>query len=177
VVGFGSPVDNVVVVMIAAPANTNTERPGTDPWRPQVLKGFSVGVIVGGLCVGMTLLRVSVTDGHSASLSEVLPLSGRTDAVRRVQAFRDEAGLTAAEGRKLRDVLAEGQQTWETAAAYFASMEGADGIRDHRDEIDEVVADSVRARLVEALGATRARRAELRFGSLAALVAEMSPGH
>ena len=174
-VGLGSAVDNVVIVMIAA--QTDSERPTTDPWRPQTLRGFSVGVIVGGLCVGMTLLRVSAAGTTPTPVSEMLPLSGHMDAARRVQAFREEAGLTAAEGRKLRVVLAEGQQTWETAAAYFASMEGADGIRDHRDEIDEVVADSVRARLVETLGPARARRAERRFGSLAALVSEISPGN
>jgi len=165
-------VDNVVVDMMGAPAEVG--RAGTDPRQPHVLKGFSVGIIVGGLCVGMTLLRVSAGERPAATY-EALPSSDRIDAARRVQAFREETGLTAAELRKLRALLADGRQTWETAAAYFASMEGADGVRDHRDEIAEVVTGSVRARLVEALGAARARRAERRFGDLAALVAEMSP--
>jgi len=159
--------------MIAAPANS--ERPGGDPWRLQLLKGFAVGVIVGALSVGITSLRMSTTVGRATPSYETLPLSGRIDAARRIQAFREEAGLTAAEGRRLREVLAEGQQTLERAAAYFASMEGADGIRDHREEIEEIVAGSVQARLVEALGPARARRAERRFGSLAAMVAEMPP--
>jgi hypothetical protein len=39
----------------------------------------------------------------------------------------------------------------------------------HSDEIDGVVTDSIRERLVEALGAERASQVERRVGSLAAL--------
>jgi len=45
----------------------------------------------------------------------------------------------------------------------------------HRDEIDGVVADSIRERLVEALGAERAVEVESRAGSLTALVGAAAP--
>jgi hypothetical protein len=150
-----------------------------DHWQPQTWKGFSLGVIVGGLCVGMTLLRTPAVR-NPASSSDVHPAEARSEAARRVRAFREDAGMSTDDERKLRAVLADGQETWKTAAAYFAALEGADGARrerapaaaaaDHRDEIDEIVAGGIRARLVEAFGAARAGRLERRLGPLADLV-------
>lgn len=93
------------------------------------------------------------------------------------------AGLTAAEEGTLRAALADGRQARQTAVAYFESMEGADPTAGapgqiasaHRDEIDGVVTDSIRERLVEALGAERAHQVERRVGSLAALAGAPPP--
>ena len=124
---------------------------------PQTWTGFAVGVIVGGLGVGwMCVAMCRLSTAHAG---------------------RAPAGLTAAEEGTLRAALADGQQTRQTAVAYFESMEGADRSAGapgqiasaHRDEIDGVVADSIREHLVEALGAERAGQVESRVGSLAAL--------
>jgi hypothetical protein len=118
-----------------------------------------MGVVVGGLCVGATLLRVAASGGAPPAFGAV------------------SATLTPAEERKVEAVLADGRRTWETAVAYFASMDdGGEGAAaaDHRDEIEEVVAGSIRARLVEELGPARARLAERQLGSLVAVVAETS---
>jgi hypothetical protein len=145
--------------MIAA--HVDARRPVASPWQPKAWKGFSMGVIVGGLCAGVTLLRVSASGGGGAPTLDAL-----------------SAGLTAAEERKVEAVLADGRRTWETAVAYFASTDdGGEGAAaaDHRDEIEEVVAGSIRARLVEELGPSRARLAERELGSLVSVVAETSP--
>ncbi len=140
--------------MIAAHVNA---RPGVDVRTSQTWMGFAVGVIVGGLGVGWMATHAPAA----------------------------QAGLTAAEEGTLRAVLADGRQTRQTAVAYFVEMEGADRTASsargsneiasaHRDEIDLVVADSIREHLVEALGAARADQLENRVGSLAALVEEPS---
>jgi hypothetical protein len=98
-------------------------------------------------------------------------------------AARGRTELTAAEEGTLRAAVADGQQTRQTAVAYFESMEGADLTvaapgqiaSAHRDEIDRVVADSIRERLVQALGAERARQVESRVGSLSGLVGGTAP--
>ena len=121
-----------------------------------------MGVIVGGLAVGW--------------------MASHTPAARRVPVHA-QTGLTAAEEGTLRAALADGRQARQTAVAYFESMEGADQTAEapgqlasaHRDEIDGVVADSIREHLVEALGAERARQVESRVGSLAALAGAAAP--
>jgi hypothetical protein len=83
----------------------------------------------------------------------------------------------------LRAALADGRQTRQTAVAFFESMEGADRTLGapgqiasaHRDEIDGVVDDSIRERLVEALGAERANQVERRVGSFSALAGATLP--
>jgi hypothetical protein len=141
--------------MIAAQASAT--RPSTSFWQPRPWKGFSMGIALGALCAGAALLRLS-----AASSSPALE--------------RPPAGLTAVEERKVQAALADGRQTWQSALAYFASMEEAgNGAADHRDEIDTVVAGSIHTRLVEQLGAERAARAERDLGSLVAAVAEMPP--
>jgi hypothetical protein len=142
--------------MIAAHANDG--RSGFVVRIPQTWTGFAVGVVVGGLGVGWMAT-------HAPHPRAAL------------------AGLTAAEEGTLRAALADGRQTRQTAVAYFESMEGADRTSGapgqiasaHRDEIDGVVADSVRERLVEAFGAERASQVEKRVGSLSALVGATAP--
>ena len=137
--------------MIAAHAND--ARSGIVVRTPQTWTGFAVGVFVGGLAVGWMA-------SHPAPTGRNAP-----------------TGLTAAEERTLRAALADGRQTRQTALAYFESMEGADRTAGSpgqiasaaRDEIDGVVADSIREHLIEALGAERATEVESRVGSLAAL--------
>jgi len=146
--------------MIAAHANES--RSGIVVRIPQTWTGFAVGVVVGGLGVGWMASHVSAQHAHARPAP---------------------AALTAAEESTLRAALADGQQTRQTAVAYFESMEGADRSAGapgriasaHRDEIDGVVADSIRERLVEALGAERAVDVESRVGSLSALVGAAAP--
>jgi hypothetical protein len=146
--------------MIAAHANEG--RSGIVVRMPQTWTGFAVGVVVGGLGVGWMASHVSARHAHAG---------------------RAPAGLTAVEEGTLRAALADGQQTRQTAVAFFESMEGADRSAGapgqiasaHRDEIDGVVADSIRERLVEALGAERASQVESRVGSLTALVGATAP--
>jgi hypothetical protein len=140
--------------MIAAHANDG--RTGFVVRMPQTWTGFAVGLVVGGLGVAWMA-------SHAAA--------ARNFPVR-------YAGLTSAEEGTLRAALEDSQQTRRTAVAYFETMDGADRTvaapgqiaSAHRDEIDGVVADSIRERLVEALGAERASQVERRVGSLAALV-------
>lgn len=140
--------------MIAAHANDG--RSGFVVRIPPTWTGFAVGVLVGGLGAGW--------------LAAHMPPNARNGA------------LTAAEEGTLRAAVADGQQARRTAVAYFESMEGADPTpeapgriaSDHRDEIDGVVADSIRERLVQALGVERARQVEKRVGSLAALAGSTS---
>lgn len=160
---------NDVLHMIAAHADS--DRSGMAPRGTQTWMGFAIGVIVGLLGAGSLAARAT-----GAPTLPVLGVPSPGEA---------RAGLTAAEQRALRAVLADGEQTWRTAVAYFASMEGADGVAagarapgeiasEHSDEIDAVVADSMRARLVQALGPARAGRLERRFGGLTRLVGAAS---
>lgn len=143
--------------MIAAHASAG--RSGIVVRTPQTWTGFAVGVFVGGLAVGWMA-------SHTPPAARSAP-----------------AGLTDAEEGTLRAALADGRQARRTAVAYFESMEGADPTAGapgqiasaNRDEIDGVVADSIRERLVEALGAERASQVERRVGSLAALAGTIAP--
>ncbi len=165
--------------MIAAHAND--ARAAIVFRTPQTWTGFAVGVIVGGLAVGWLVSHAPAA--RNLAVHEMLSGGRSSSTVERARALRARAGLTAAEEGALRAVLADGQQTWQTAVAYFESDEGADRTAGppgqmasaHRDEIDGVVEDSIRERLVEALGAERASQVESRVGSLSALVGAIAP--
>jgi crotonobetainyl-CoA:carnitine CoA-transferase CaiB-like acyl-CoA transferase len=165
--------------MIAAQANDGRLRIVVR--TPQTWTGFAAGVIVGGL--GVAWLASHAPAARNLPVREMLSPHRASSTDRLASALSARAGLTAAEEGRLRAVLADGQQTWQTAVAYFESDEGADRTASapgqmasaHREEIDGLVTDSIRERLVEALGVERARQVEKRVGSLAALAGTTAP--
>jgi len=148
--------------MIAAQANDGRLRIVVR--TPQTWTGFAAGVIVGGL--GVAWLASHAPAARNLPVREMLSPHRASSTDRLASALSARAGLTAAEEGRLRAVLADGQQTWQTAVAYFESDEGADRTASapgqmasaHREEIDGLVTDSIRERLVEALGVERARQ-------------------
>jgi hypothetical protein len=127
----------------------------TDRRRPQAPGGFWLGLLVGGL-----FASVAVT---------LLPL-GRP-AGRAAEPWIPAVALSPAEQASVQAVLSDAEQTRAAAVAYFSSTADcsqtecdAPDLTDHMAEIDEVVTGTIRARLIQVLGAQRAAMTERYLG-------------
>jgi hypothetical protein len=113
--------------------------------------------------IGLLALLVGGGEPRAATLAPsamaTLEMAGRAHA------GRERIRFSPDEERRIAAVIADAQQTRAAAVAYFDAQDGAAA---HAAEIDELVAASVRARLVELLGAERGAIAARRSGVVAA---------